>query len=185
MHLAAQPFDTGACSAAWQKMAGDLRGLLGTGTLCALIGPRGTGKTQLAVHLMYERIKALATADPGEAKWPLYTRITDFFCAIRGTYHADSPETETQVARRYDLPQLLIIDELHERAESEFEVRALNNLIDKRYAAKVDTILISNQNKEELSASLGPSIISRLQETGQLFTCDWASFRAQGGGMRP
>jgi len=40
-----------------------------------------------------------------------------------------------------------------------------------------DTILTCNLGTEELAASLGPSIVSRMEEGGGVIECNWPSFR--------
>ena len=74
--------------------------------------------------------------------------------------------------------ELLIIDEIHEVSEdSKHKDRILTDLLDTRYAAKRDTILISNQSAEEFARTTNPSILSRLNEHGGIISCDWQSFR--------
>ena len=74
--------------------------------------------------------------------------------------------------------RLLIIDELHEVADdSKHKDRILADLLDARYAANMDTLLISNQTQKEFSETTNPSIISRLNEHGGIITCAWKSFR--------
>lgn len=40
-----------------------------------------------------------------------------------------------------------------------------------------DTLIISNQDVSALTASLGPSTVSRMRETGGVIECDWESYR--------
>ena len=63
------------------------------------------------------------------------------------------------------------------RGETEFENRVLDNLVDLRYDAGLDTILISNQTREEFGKPLGLTIISRIHESGDIIECKWESFR--------
>ena len=66
---------------------------------------------------------------------------------------------------------------MEERAETQFEDRMISHLIDLRYDAMLDTILISNQAKESFADSIGKSAVSRLIETGEVIECNWESFR--------
>jgi hypothetical protein len=59
-----------------------------------------------------------------------------------------------------------VIDECQERGETDWENRLLTYIVDKRYAQLRDTVLISNQTKDQFCKSMGSSIISRMQETG-------------------
>ena len=84
--------------------------------------------------------------------------------------------------REYSAPQLVVFDEISIRAETKWEDDAFFSVINKRYAAVRDTILIGNfTSTSELVANIGASIASRLQETGGVIECNWPSFRALPG----
>jgi hypothetical protein len=53
----------------------------------------------------------------------------------------------------------------------------LFTLIDARYNDMKDTVLLDNNEPAQFEATMGPSIISRLNEAGGLIHCNWASFR--------
>jgi DNA replication protein DnaC len=142
----------------------------GSGTLIAFVGPRGTGKTQFAVEVIkrccFNRHEAF------------YCKVLEIFFDVRATYRSNNAGAgEMQALAKYMDPNLLVIDEAHERGESAFEDRILTYVVDKRYDAEKDTFLISNLTKEEFLTAIGPSIASRLQETGGIIVCDWASYR--------
>ena len=139
------------------------------GSMCCLIGPRGTGKTQLAVVLIRLACKKLMPS--------YYCKSMDFFQALKDSYRPASRMSELQVFRKYLEFELLVIDEIQVRSESAWENQAFTHLIDQRYDAMKTTILIGNLKAENLAASLGESIYSRLTETGGIVVCDWQSFR--------
>lgn len=143
---------------------------LGRGLLCALIGPRGTGKTQLAVEAIRWMTQSLVRS-------ARYAKAFDIFLDIRATYAPQSERSERDVVRAYREPALLVLDEIHVRGEKPWEDVVLTNIIDKRYDAELDTIIISNQTRDEVKASLGPSICDRLRECGGIIECEWQSFR--------
>lgn len=153
----------------WSDSFSKVSGSLGSGFIYAVLGTRGTGKTQLAVSLVrqnsYERQKS-----------SLYVKALDIFIALREGFRKDG-ETESKIIKHFTKPSLLIIDAMEERGETPFEDRLLNHIIDKRYDNLRDTVLISNQTAEAFSASAGPSIVSRIHETGDKIICDWPSFR--------
>jgi DNA replication protein DnaC len=84
------------------------------------------------------------------------------------------------VLSNFAKPILLIIDEYEKRAETQWEDRLLDHLINKRYGLMKETILISNSNQESLETMLGPANVSRMNESGMLVVCDWKSFREGG-----
>jgi len=157
--------------AGWNKALADVQGKLGNGFLVALLGERGNGKTQIAVELMREvtGVKRLRSAR--------YLTAMDFFVRIKATYSALAEETEQDVIRDLRKPAFLVLDEMGKRADNDWENRLIFHLINLRYNDRKDTLLISNQGESEFTASLGPSLISRMNETGGIITCDWPSFR--------
>jgi DNA replication protein DnaC len=143
------------------------------GSMFCLIGPRGTGKTQLAVTLIRFACKRMYHS--------YYCKSMDFFLELKNSYRPNSRLSELGVFNKYHKPDFLVIDEIQVRSESAWENQAFTHLIDQRYDAMKTTILIGNLKAENLAASLGESIYSRLTETGGVVVCDWQSFR-QGNG---
>ncbi len=152
----------------WWAKAQTLEALLGKGYLISLLGKRGTGKTQLGVHLILCACRAMKAAR--------YAKAMDIFLNIRSSFRNDGP-TEQSCIDDWVKPQLLVVDELQERGESAWEDRILVHIIDRRYDTRRDTVLISNLTESEFTAAVGPSIASRIQECGGHVICDWPSFR--------
>jgi hypothetical protein len=143
----------------------------GRGFTVALLGNRGTGKSQIGVEL----IRRCCLVMPC-----LYAKASDIFREIRSTYIPKSSITEKDVFNRFAKVPLLVIDEVHQRGDTTAENNALIQIIDARYDAKRDTMLIANQTKEEFAAAIGSSVVSRIHETGEAIVCDWPSFRKPG-----
>jgi len=162
----------------WWSTFQRLYAALGQGFVSALLGPRGPGKTQLAVCLACAALRR----DPN---WGVtYVRAADLFRELRASFRRHGPD-EREIVAEYARPRLLVIDEAHERGHSAFELSALSNLIDIRYGDKLDTLLISNETREGFSEAIGPSVVSRIQETGGAIICDWPSFRTPPGSAQP
>lgn len=154
----------------WTEKLVMLQTCLGSGFLVALLGIRGTGKTQMAAELIRFHIW---TADN---KHCLYTRAADIFIAIREAYQPNGPGEQDQI-QRFVEPRLLVIDEVNIRGNSAWEDSLLASLIDKRYGDTTDTLLISNQLETDFRETIGESVYSRLIETGGIVECKWDSFR--------
>lgn len=155
---------------AWGEKLTTVRDLLGKdGVIIALIGGRGSGKTQMAV----ECIRALAR----EGKVSNFCTAMSFFMRIKSTYRKDATETESDVIRELSSPSLLVIDEIARRSESEWENNLLFELLNRRYNDMLDTIVICNLPKDEFEASMGSSLVSRMTENGGIVDCNWGSFR--------
>jgi DNA replication protein DnaC len=140
-----------------------------TGFLVGLCGLRGNGKTQLAVQLMKAYMEQERPA--------LYTTAVGFFSRIKSSYRKDSEESEVSILDELRSPRLLVIDEIGKRGGTEWENNLLFELINCRYGDLSDTLLIDNRSKEEFEERLGPSLSSRMHETGGIILADWESFR--------
>lgn len=139
------------------------------GGSAALVGPRGTGKTQMAVGLMelFEGTWSRSTQ---------YWRADELFAHLKTFFEGGGLNGERA---RQDLYRrdLLVIDELQDRGDTDFEDRELRRLFDKRYSSGLATVLICNLTVEKFAERAGDSIMSRMNENGAVILCDWASFR--------
>jgi len=176
----------------WADACREVNALLGTGCIVALIGLRGTGKTRMAVSLARQVVaeeleRPTRPVSDDDAKCPpdggwrmerpvVYAKAMAMFMGIRESFKANGP-TELQVIAAYTAPRLLIIDEIQERGNSEWEDRMLVHIVDSRYDAKRDTVLIGNLMPDTLASSLGTSIVSRIREVGTVIECAWKGFR--------
>lgn len=154
----------------WHTKFDSVKARLGEGFIVSLIGPRGTGKTQMATSLARLVCRAGRSAR--------YATAMGIFLELQETFDGGK-KSNRLVIDEYTKPSLLIIDEMHERGDTSWEDRVLTHLIDRRYGNLKDTILISNQTKDQMLAALGSSVASRLSETGGIVTCDWKSFRTK------
>jgi DNA replication protein DnaC len=157
---------------AWSDTLEKLARNSGRGFLAALLGIRGAGKTQLGV----EAIRIVI----GEGGTGRYVKVLDLTLRLREAFKKDGPG-ERQVLEEFLSPDILVVDGLEERTGSDFEDRMISHLIDKRYDACLDTILISNQTPEAFQKAVGSSVVSRMVETGTVFECTWPSFRQPAG----
>ncbi len=156
---------------------------IGKGSLSVLIGPRGTGKTHMAVWLASEREASLAwTRGETDQARTRYTTAVELFMAIKETYGDNAQRSEKAAVDMFCKPDLLVIDEVQERAGTEWEQRLLAAIVDRRYAGMKDTILVGNLKPDDVRAELGTSIASRAQETGGIYVADWPSFRTRKAG---
>lgn len=151
------------------------------GFLVALLGISGPGKTQIGVSVIQSACQALMTAR--------YIRALDLFTHIRRAYtprpRGEAGLSDADLIEPFFKYDLLVIDECHQRSESDFEQNMLSNLLDHRYGDMRCTIMIANQSKEEFARSVGSSITSRIHECGEAIMCDWPSFRRPGSWRNP
>lgn len=143
-----------------------------TDFMLALLGPRGTGKTQAAVELIREACRSGRSAR--------YATAMDIFQSIRCGYGKGGGEQEERALREFAQYDLLVIDEIQVRADTAWENNLLTALADERYSALRATVFVGNQKVAEFAAAVGDSITSRIMETGGVFVFDGDSFRKKG-----
>jgi DNA replication protein DnaC len=151
----------------WQLSYAKVLAAANGGGISVLVGNRGTGKTQLAAEVVRERFHNSAR----------YTTAMGLFLRLRASYRASKGESEKDIVDELSNAPLLILDEIQERGESEWEDRILTHLLDRRYSAIKPTILIANLRPEQIAAHLGPSIVDRTLETGGIIEIKGPSHR--------
>lgn len=156
----------------WTSALLSLRERLGNGVICAVLGERGTGKTQLGVCLCWYASR--------QERGFRYVTAYELFSTIKETYRDDAQASEAKMLRQLTSPSLLVIDEINEVHRTSWEGHVLTHLIDKRYAAEKDTILLGNYTREEFDQQFSKSILSRMEECGGYIICRWESFRKGG-----
>ena len=147
------------------------------GSCVVLVGPRGTGKTQLATELgllMYQ----------DEQLTQKYTTLSGLLQQEKDSWNKppelDSFNRPTSPLKKAAGVGLLVLDEVQEIAGTDWEMSQFVRIFDERYGAMKRTILISNKMPDAMEKFVGPSVWSRVTETGLLVLCGgdgWPSFR--------
>lgn len=156
------PAHTHAVKAVRQFLAND------TGSILALIGPRGTGKTQIGVVAVADVIR---TNLRSARRMHLLDLLDDLKRGICGE------GSEADWLERWCRPALLVIDEITQRVANAWTGLNLTRLLDKRYEDLAQTIIVGNVELAELTNVVGASTVDRMNEGGGVIVCDWPSFR--------
>ena len=153
-------------------MKGIARCLHGKGSMHVLVGGRGTGKTLMGCQLIRYFAYRVGVSC-------MYRKLFEFLLDVKGTF--DSRDSEQRVISDFVAPQLLVLDEIQEKADNEWSRRLLTYMIDKRYDRMKHTVLIgnleTNDGDQAIIDCIGTSSYSRMIETGGIVVCDWDSFR--------
>lgn len=155
--------------APWSEWFETAQVAMGFGSIVVLVGTRGSGKTQIGVELIREALRSKRSPAPR------FTHVMDIFLTIRSGYATKADEREN--VQRYIKPSLLVIDECQDRGETEFEDRMLRYIVDQRYNAMVDTVLVSNLKRDAFIDAMGKSVSSRIAECGKFITCEKVNWR--------
>lgn len=162
----------------WWQALRKLQPCIGRGSSIVLLGNSGTGKTHLAAALLGTACNLGFTAR--------YVECYRLFPKLREAYRPDADSSELEVFESFVRPQVLVLDELQgfnagsrADADSSWEAATIRQLIDQRYSARRDTILVSNLSPSQIALALGAYAVSRIQETGGVVECTWDSFRTR------
>lgn len=141
------------------------------GSFLVFGGEPGTGKSHLAIATT-PVVLARGTA--------MYTRASEIIRRVRGTWRRDSEQSEEDVLRLlgYEL-DLLIIDEVGVQRGTEDEQMILFDIIDRRYAELLPTILLTNLSGKAFAEFVGPRIMDRLRERAVFVPFRWDSYRGR------
>lgn len=154
--------------------------------IAAIIGNRGTGKTQMAWNIAKEcklaNVRTL-NRDSGFTKEinrpAIYRTAMDIFLELRSTYAPKADKTEWQLMKEYENAALLVIDEINVSTGNAFEDLKMTAIMDKRYKKMRPTILIGNVDLQQFSDRMGKSVINRIEEDGIILSCNWQSYRTK------
>lgn len=157
----------------WQSDFRRAMSIVRSGGMVALVGPRGTGKTQMAAEIARD----FAPETARYAVWALlYAR---FLAAGR-----NGPETDYDVLQDVCNAKLLVLDEIHEKygsdaAGTEREQKRLTTICDQRYGNRRPVVLITNENKAGFLKGLPDSVFSRFQQIGEVIEFSGPSWRGK------
>jgi DNA replication protein DnaC len=121
-------------------LAASLALTLGERTGLGLWGPCGVGKSHLAGAIVNSFI-----ADNRPAA---FVGVVDLLQRIRATYDPKKTENENDMVRRYATVPVLVIDDLGKESLSDWAVRILYALINRRYEQNLPLIVTANQDFE-------------------------------------
>lgn len=157
------------------------------GAIVALAGIRGAGKTTIAAQMAIVRARNWLDHYREQKKgrplgMPHYVKAVDLIARYKSIY-ADYGSTDSERLtedRDWQCREwsLLVIDELHECQDQRL-IRVVTDIVDRRYSAKTDTMLITNQTAKEFQDTASESILSRLSEHGRIIPCNWKSWRTK------
>jgi DNA replication protein DnaC len=154
----------------YRRKAEALTELAATPTIIGLCGNRGPGKTYMAC--------ALVRRFCGMRRSARYAVTMDYFTAIKSEYGKKDGD-EAKIDRLFAKPDLLVLDEIQVRGETEWENRLLTRLIDNRYSELKTTILITNETHDEFLRNVGASVANRINDGGAIIECNWPSLRGR------
>lgn len=150
--------------------AGSFDARLACGGGLVFCGKPGTGKTHLACAIALEVI--------GGGRRARFMTVIQAVREVKETYRRDAKISEQDAIDRFEVPDLLILDEVGVQWGSDAEKLILFEIINGRYAEMRPTILISNLQESELGAYIGERAVDRMREGGgAVVAFDWESYR--------
>jgi DNA replication protein DnaC len=137
-----------------------------------LMGTTGTGKTLLSCELAQSLIDNLSMS-------VRYCTANQMISEIQSAYGQDGKSEESEILRfsQYDV---LILDEIDAKRNTENASLLLTEVINRRYNSERPVVAITNQPMEKLAQFVGDRVFSRLHENAFVCAFDWADYRVTG-----
>lgn len=144
------------------------------GKAFGLIGSTGTGKTHLAAVI------AAAVASKGYSA--RFVSILTVLRSVKATYAQGATISEEDAITSFCDPDLLVIDDMGVKMESETDRAIIYEIVNRRNLAGGSMVFTSNLDTETLTTALGSRVLSRLCENdGEIYLCQWPDYRTTGG----
>lgn len=138
----------------------------GLDTNLVLAGYRGSGKTHLAVAIMFA-LKELGLRSE-------LVPFQDLLFEIRSTYRSNAHQTEWQILQRLKECDLLILDDLDRASLSTSERRTLQTLMDMRFREQRPSVLVTPLESQFFCSMVGEAVLARLSVGALVWVeCNW------------
>lgn len=136
-----------------------------------LVGAVGTGKTLVASELAEALIR-------NQALTVRYCTAKQMIAEIQASYNAEGKSEEGEILRFVQF-DLLILDEIDAKRDTDSANLLLTEVINRRYNEEKPVAVITNQSFEGLADYVGTRVDDRLHENSFVCSFDWPSFRRQ------
>lgn len=130
-----------------------------------ILGPNGVGKTTIAVAIMAEAFKVALESDRNISMH--FTTEARLLRAMRTTYGRRDGPTEQDIINRMGRVGILVIDEIGKAKNSEYNMLAIEEIIDMRHK-RLPTIICGNPTADDFKEHLTDSSRSKLGLHGSL-----------------
>ena len=144
------------------------------GSIIVIIGGEGNGKTALACSYAYSWYLRGYSFKLGKA---LYFTMTQLLSAQKAWYGAGS-KGDSPIDRALECG-LLVLDEILTTHESPHDQNLMRDLLNRRYADKRTTMLLTNLGDDGLRKALDRPILDRIRDGGALIELKGNSIRGQ------
>jgi DNA replication protein DnaC len=160
-----------------------------------LTGGPGTGKTHMAIGLMWEWLKdnlrIESRGDGGLVMWglnfkagedrmyfiPTFLSASDLYSGLKESFDRKGPDSEQSLMKRYAGAALLVLDDVGAEQITDWKRSVLYSIVDQRYRDMKQTIITSNMSLDELSVRIDDRISSRIVEMGAVITMAGEDYR--------
>ena len=167
----------------YEDKVGIAKNSISEGKSLFLYGPNGTGKTHLAVGLLYDWfVRGIKyghdwLSEKQEKiypKIPMFIPSVEFFLELKSSF--DSKVSELEIIDKYS-HGLLLLDDLGAEKVSDWSRQVCYTLIDRRYREMQPTIITSNLGLNELAKTIDERIASRIVEMGAVVKLEGKDYR--------
>lgn len=151
-----------------------------------LSGSPGTGKTHMAVGLMWQwlrnHLRVEQRGDGGMVVWgvnfklgdpqyiPTFISVPELYAEIKDTFDGKGGVSERTVMNHYATAAFLVLDDIGAEQMTDWKRATLYSLIDRRYRDMRQSVITSNMSLDDLASHVDDRIASRIVEMGAVIT---------------
>lgn len=170
--------------APWREAGRQAWTILRSGGIAIITGPRGTGKTRLALELArdssslpgawHEVPGGYGAKDPSPA---IYETAVGLSARLASAYSSAGGQPESATIAELAEASLLVIDEASKRDQGSKLESRLTEILDARHRSGRASILIGNYpDAPSALAAFDPSIARRVATNGGVIVAAWRPF---------
>lgn len=156
------------------------------GGIVGLFGAFGVGKSLMGAYLTLEYWWQLKPGDGNVLHngrnvflppKPKMVFASEFLRQIQASWKPEAEVSEKTLLENYRCYPLLVVDEVHERSDSEWASQLLITLVKQRESRKMPTVLITNETPKQYAEGVWGSVMDRIVAAGGDFNCTWENLR--------
>ena len=142
--------------------------------ILTVAGKQGSGKTFTVAAGVQNRLKEDFCNNKLLTEVARFLTHAELDMAYKECMNPKATKTQTEVYRTFSSIPILVVDEVGRGSWSEYSEQFIENVISKRYANRLKTILITNKTVTELAKMFDANIIDRMSnsKTGCVFALD-------------
>lgn len=162
----------------WWRVAENAMQVIQRGDIVGLFGDFGRGKSLMGAYLALEFWCQAPIGHTFEIPpKPKMIFASQFLRQIQASWKDGAETSEKTLLDNYRNYPLVVIDEVHERGDSEWASHLLISVVKQRESRQLPTVLITNETPKQYADGPWGSVMDRIVACQGDFVCEWENLR--------